>query len=162
MTPYCFRLFSLMLIYASSTSGYTPSTADCKNFTIPVSVTSDNYPWIAPRWTDNFGFVDFLSTASSRADAGFPSPLGDAVSRNGSYRIGATLCTPKQLNGNTNTVLLATHGLLWDRRHGGPNASCYEVSLTHNSYWNSPYKPDQYNLVQYATRKNIPSFFTIA
>ena len=55
-----------------TSSGYVPPGATCRDYTIPVNVTSLNYPWTGPRWTDNFNFIDFASAASSRTDAGSP------------------------------------------------------------------------------------------
>ena len=158
MTPYTAILLSSVLAFTSVTTAYTPPSANCKDFTIPVHVTSDNYPWTAPEWTDNYGLIDFVSTASSRPDAGFPSPLGVPTSQEGDYEISATFCTPKQSNAKTSIVLLATHGLLYDRRYLWIVMNL-KVSLTPASYWNSPYKPDQYNFVQYATQKGYSVFF---
>ncbi len=153
------RIFLPVFALTAISNGYIPPSASCKNLTIPVHVTSNNYPWTAPKWTDNFGLTDFVSTASSRVDAGFPSPFGTPVVQNGSYEISATLCVPKQSNAKTSTVLLATHGLAFDRRHGTLKASWWKSLLTRDSYWNSPYKPDQYNFVQYATQKGYSVFF---
>ena len=95
---------------------YVPPGAECEDYTIPITVTSNNYQWVGPQWKDDFGFIDFVSTASSRLDAGFPSPVGAFVSETASYAIAATFCTPKRPNDNSKTILLATHGLAFDRR----------------------------------------------
>ena len=96
--------------------GYVPSGAQCQDYAIPVTVTSLNYPWTAAKWTDNYGLIDFVSMASSRTDAGFPSPIGNPVNQTASYNIGATFCTPTNPNRKSGKVLLATHGLAFDRR----------------------------------------------
>ena len=83
---------------------------------IPVTTTSDNYPWVGPKWNDDFGFIDFASVASSRTDAGFPLPFGAPVSQTAKYMIGATFCTPTHAGKNSGKVLLASHGLGFDRR----------------------------------------------
>lgn len=102
---------------APTSSGYVPPGAKCQDYSIPVTVTSLNYPWVAPKWTDNFGFIDFASTATSRTDAGFPPPIGAPVNETARYDIGATFCTPTgKANANAGKVLLATHGLGFDRR----------------------------------------------
>ncbi len=114
-----FLLTTLSTTYAAPTSsGYVPPGAKCQDYFIPVDVASLNYPWVAPKWTDNFGFIDFLSVATSRTDAGFPPPIGAAVNETARYNIGATFCTPTgKSNANAGKVLLATHGLGFDRRY---------------------------------------------
>jgi len=121
---------------------YVPPGAQCQDYTIPVKVTSDNFPWVGPTWTDNFGMINFASAASSRTDAGFPAPVGAPVAETASYEIGATFCTPKDPNKNSRTILLATHGLGFDR-----------------SYWNPSFKPSEYNFVQYAIARGYSVFF---
>lgn len=98
--------------------GYVPKGADCLDSIIPVTVTSKNRPWIAPKWKNNFEFIDFLSSASSRPSAGFPAPVGNPVKQTGSYKIGATFCTPQKPGNHSDTVIVATHGLGFDRRYG--------------------------------------------
>lgn len=67
-------------------AGYVPKGANCLDFIIPVTVTWNNRPWIAPKWENNLEFVDFLSSASSRPSAGFPAPVG-INSRRGATRL---------------------------------------------------------------------------
>lgn len=102
-----------------SYAGYVPKGANCLDSIIHVTVTSNNQPWIAPKWKNNFEFIDFLSSASSRPSADFLAPVGNnTVKQTGSYQIGATFCTPQKPVGNqSNTVLVATHGLGFDRRY---------------------------------------------
>ena len=114
-------LFILLLtiLAVAKASGYVPAGAKCRDFMIPVNVTSLNYPWIAPKWTDDFGFIDFASIATSRTDYITPPPIGAPVLETADYTIGATFCTPKgKPNANAGKVLLATHGLGFDRRYG--------------------------------------------
>lgn len=107
--------FSVLVATAWSTT-FTPKGAKCQDYTIPVTITSENRPWIGPRWTDNYGFIDFLSIASSRQSAGFPSPVGNPVNQTASYNISAAFCTPDKPGKRSKTVLLATHGLGFDKR----------------------------------------------
>lgn len=119
------------LAIAFPSAGYVPKGADCLDFIIPVTVTSNNRLWIAPKWENNLEFIDFLSTASSRPSAGFPAPVGNnSVNQTGSYEIGATFCTPQTTptpgNDSDNTVIIATHGLGFDRRYvvNFPDPAC--------------------------------------
>lgn len=109
-------LSSLALSSAIQTA-YIPEGAICHDYTIPVTVASNNRPWNGPKWEDDYGFIDFLSSASTRLSAGVPFPLGDPVKQTATYDISATFCTPKKQGENSKTVLLATHGLGFDRRH---------------------------------------------
>lgn len=95
---------------------YTPANANCIDYDIPVSVSTKGVNWIAPKWTDNAGLIDFVSLTSSRSSANFSSPVGGSVDLNGQYIISGTFCSPQtnaEISGN---VLLATHGLGYDRR----------------------------------------------
>ena len=109
-------LISILTKANATSRAYVPLGALCRDFTIPVKVESENFPWIAPKWTDDFDFIDFASTASSRRDAGFPPPIGPPASQTANYEISATFCTPKASGKKAKTVLLATHGLAFDRR----------------------------------------------
>ena len=121
---------------------YAPEGGSCHDYDIPINIGSENFPWIAPKWTDNLGFVDLLSAGATRTTANFPLPLGAPVHQTAAYRISATFCTPKKQGKHAKTVLLATHGLGFDR-----------------SYWNSPYKPEKYNFAEYALDRGYSIFF---
>lgn len=110
-----FALFALAAASCTYKTAFVPKGAKCQEYTIPVTVTSENRPWIGPRWKDNYELVDFASTSSTRQDAGFPLPVGEPVNQTGSYNIAATFCTPKRPGEHSKTVLLAIHGLGLDR-----------------------------------------------
>lgn len=112
-----FALFFLVVVWSTSNVTFVPKGAICQDYTIPLTVTSQNRPWIGPRWTDNYGFIDFLSTAATRQSAGFPSPVDDPINnQTASYTISATFCSPETAGEHSKTVLLATHGLGFDRK----------------------------------------------
>lgn len=155
-------LRSLFILLSTCLAGYVPEGAKCQDYTIPVNVTSLNYPWTAPKWTDNFGFIDFASIATSRTDYDSQSPIGVPVLETAGYSIDATFCTPKgKPNTNAGKVLLASHGLGFDRRYGNAPypRKCCEVLTYDASYWNSAYKPDEYNFVRYAIQRGYSVFF---
>lgn len=115
ITTFLLTVLSITSAWPTS-SGYVPPGAKCQDYSIPVNVASLNYPWTGPKWTNNYGFIDFASAASSRTDDGFPSPLGNPINETASYSIGATFCTPTGTpTANAGSVLLATHGLAFDR-----------------------------------------------
>ncbi|KAH8656684.1 Alpha/Beta hydrolase protein [Tricladium varicosporioides] len=72
----------------------------------------------------------------------YPTVLEGPKTENATYKIAASFCTPKVKTGKEKTVILATHGI-------GPA----------RSHWNSPYKPDDYNFVQWATTQGYSVFF---
>lgn len=96
---------------------YTPVNANCHDYTIPVTLTSENYQWTGPRWNDNYEFIDFLTVASFRPSLGLPLPFGNLTEETGSYKIAGTFCAPKKRGPKSKTILLATHGLGCDRKY---------------------------------------------
>ncbi|KAN0104869.1 alpha/beta-hydrolase [Hyaloscypha variabilis] len=143
---------SLLLLILAGTLGkvgagtipqtYTPTNANCIDYDIPVSVSTKGINWIAPKWTNNTGLIDFVSLTSSRSPANFSSPVGGSVDLNGEYTISATFCSPKTTAEKSGNILLATHGIGYDRR-----------------YWNSAFQPENYNFAQYATSQGYSIFF---
>ncbi|KAK2813287.1 hypothetical protein FQN50_000601 [Emmonsiellopsis sp. PD_5] len=122
---------------------YHPPNANCVDYTIPVSVSTDILTFNGTKWDDNFGLIDFVSVASSREDAGFPSPIGAPEPYKGDLEIAGTFCSPKEYGKpGGRTVLLATHGLGFER-----------------GYWNSAYDPKEYNFVEHAIGDGYSVFF---
>jgi hypothetical protein len=117
---------SLILLLLAGTLGkvgaaaipdtYTPTNANCIDYDIPVSVSTEGINFVAPKWTDNAGLIDFVSLSSSRSSANFPSPINGTVELNGQYTISGTFCSAKTNTGKSGNVLLATHGLGYDKR----------------------------------------------
>lgn len=148
-----------------ATADYVPKGANCVDSIIPVTVSSNNRPWIAPKWKNNYELIDFLSSATSRPSAGFPAPVGNnTVKQTLSYEIGATFCTPQKPGNHSNTVLVATHGLGFDRRYDyytllSGNMKSRKLSLIITSYWNFPYEPENYNFAEFAINKGYSIFF---
>jgi hypothetical protein len=95
---------------------YIPFNANCIDYDIPVSVSTKGINWVAPKWTNNTGLIDFVSITSSRSSANFSSAVGGSVELSGQYKISATFCSPKTNTENSKKVLLATHGLGYDSR----------------------------------------------
>ncbi|KAF7555103.1 hypothetical protein G7Z17_g2455 [Cylindrodendrum hubeiense] len=122
------------------TQSYYPPGADCWEYKVPVTVTSENLVFDFPDWTDDYALEDFLALVTTRASAGYPSPVVGTKNETASYTIAASFCTPKV--GSKKTVILATHGI------GQPR-----------SHWNSAYKPDEYNFVQYAINNGYSVWF---
>lgn len=107
------------LIHKSSTpsdTSYTPPNANCVDYEVPVTLSTQGFSFVAPKWTDDFGLIDFVSVASSRTIANSSAPISGPVNLEGNYSISATFCSPKTKNSTSSTVLLLTHGGGYDGR----------------------------------------------
>ncbi|KAH6961971.1 Alpha/Beta hydrolase protein [Ilyonectria sp. MPI-CAGE-AT-0026] len=123
------------------TQPYYPPEADCWEYKVPVTVTSENLVFDFPDWKDDYALQDFLTAVTTRASAGYPSPVIGTKNETASYTLAASFCTPKSKD-KKKTVILATHGI------GQPR-----------SHWNSAYQPDQYNFVQHAIKNGYSVWF---
>lgn len=128
--------------FESLQQSYYPPNADCVDYMIPVDIVSSNYEFNFTKWDSDYDLEDFLSIATTRAGANYPSVLSGPKVENATYRIAASVCSPKTKTGKAKTVLLATHGI-------GPA----------RSHWNSPFRPDEYNFVQWAVKEGYSVFF---
>ncbi|KAK7415045.1 hypothetical protein QQX98_006183 [Neonectria punicea] len=117
--------------YIALTQPYYPPEADCWEYKVPVTVTSENLVFDFSDWKDDYALQDFLTAVTTRASAGYPSPIVGTKNKTAIYTIAASFCTPKK--GNESTVILATHGIGQSRTH-----------------WNPAYQPEEYNFVQHA------------
>ena len=135
----------IVLLLARPILGYAqyyPPAADCVEYTIPVNIETHSPVLNATRWNTQYDLEDFLEVVISRAGAGYPSPLSEDRPQTESFQIAASFCTPKNQTTKSKTVLVATHGI-------GPG----------RDHWNSAYKPDEYNFVQYAIQQGYSVFF---
>lgn len=125
------------------TQPYYPPNADCIEYTVPVPVEADVLPFNFTKWSTDDEFTNFLALATTRSSAGYP-PVFDAnpVREKATYQIAASFCTPKVKNGKEKTIILATHGIGPGRQH-----------------WNSAYRPEEYNFVQWAISKGYSVWF---
>jgi hypothetical protein len=91
-------------------------TKTCKSFKIPVSVNSTELVYALPPFQSDFDVADFLATAGGRSAPDLSSLFSGTKNVSATYEIGATFCTPAQgKGGHKDTVLIATHGLGFDR-----------------------------------------------
>ncbi|RSM19446.1 hypothetical protein CDV31_001606 [Fusarium ambrosium] len=123
------------------TQPYYPPTADCWEYKVPVTITSENLVFDFPDWKDDYALQDFLTAATTRASAGYPSPITGTKNETETFTLAASFCTPKKSH-KKKTVILATHGIGQARTH-----------------WNSAYEPDKYNFVQHAISQGYSVWF---
>ncbi|KAJ4113825.1 hypothetical protein NW765_011432 [Fusarium oxysporum] len=62
---------------AQLTQPYYPPNADCWEYKVPVTVTSENVVFDFPDWEDDYALQDFLTAATTRDSARYPSPIPD-------------------------------------------------------------------------------------
>ncbi|KAI8654088.1 hypothetical protein LRP88_01875 [Fusarium phalaenopsidis] len=123
------------------TQPYYPPTADCWEYKVPVTITSENLIFDFPNWKDDYALQDFLTAATTRASAGYPSPITGTKNETETFTLAASFCTPKK-SSKKKTIILATHGIGQARTH-----------------WNSAYEPDKYNFVQHAISQGYSVWF---
>lgn len=132
------------LQHASTVSASDAKT--CYDYEIPVEVTAPYYKFIYSHWRDNLQLTDFIASAISRnaPTALTPFLFAKPVNKTSKYTISATFCSPEAdyAAANTETVLLATHGIGFDK-----------------TYWDSAFDPAKYNFVDYALAQGYPVFF---
>ena len=91
-------------------------TRYCQNYDIPVNITSENLIYGLPKFVNNFDLVDLVTDLGTRNTTPTHSPFAGVVTQAASYTIAATFCTSSDPASAANrTVLLATHGLAFDR-----------------------------------------------
>lgn len=86
----------------------------CVQYNISVKPTSQNFAF-TNQFQNNYDVVDFISNAVSRTGATF-NPFSGKHNVTASYEISATFCTPRAEGRHKRTVILASHGLGFDRR----------------------------------------------
>lgn len=120
---------------------YYPLTADCVEYQIPVTITSNNLVFNITKWDDDYALQDFLTAITTRPSAGYPGFVAGEKEETETFKIAASFCTPKNTQ-KKKTVIIATHGIGQARSH-----------------WNSQREPEKYNFVQHAISKGYSVFF---
>ncbi|EPE35617.1 alpha/beta-Hydrolase [Glarea lozoyensis ATCC 20868] len=112
----------------------------CREYTLPVDVTSINYIWGLPQLHTNYDAATFNSKLG-RWDANVTlNPISGGAQVSASYQISGTFCAP--VRGGNGIVLVATHGFGFDR-----------------SYWNPEIQPEKYSFVDHAISKGYSIFY---
>jgi hypothetical protein len=127
-----------------------PSNGHCKDYTIANTVTSNNQVWTYPKFSNNYDVAAHLfnTTQSYRTDAASGTigynPFGAKPKEvTAKYTLEGTFCRPKEeKGGKEKTVLVATHGLGYDRR-----------------YWASSFQPEKYSFARAALEEGYSVFY---
>ena len=109
------RINLLAISFGSIISGITAKS--CQDYKIPVTITTENLIFGLPPFQDDFDVADYIDTISSRSAP--ESFFSGSVNETASYTIAARFCTPGrgEQASHKSTVLIATHGLNFDRRY---------------------------------------------
>jgi hypothetical protein len=109
-------LTSVVLLFSlgfAAASPITP-TKSCKDYKIPLTVSSFDYTWGLPPNENNYD-ITTITTNIARWDANVTlNPISGASPVTIQYEILGTFCSPS--GGGDGTVLIATHGFGFDRR----------------------------------------------
>lgn len=127
-------------VTSSLTQPYYPPSANCLEFKVPVTITSENLVFNITEWNDDYALQDFLTLVTTRDGTDIPSPVVGTKNETATYTIAASFCTPKEYS--KKTIILATHGIGQPRTH-----------------WNSAFEPDKYNFVQHAISQGYSVWF---
>src|SRR5262249_7765321 len=100
-----------------------PSNGICTDYTITTTITAENSIYAYTKFRDNYDVAASLSNISQSfrqtpeaGSIGF-NPFSQAKNITGTYNLAATFCRPKvEKSGKEKTVLVATHGVGYDRR----------------------------------------------
>ncbi|KAF2496778.1 alpha/beta-hydrolase [Lophium mytilinum] len=121
-----------------------PPNGVCVDYTVKQEITSTNYIWALEKFKSNFDTIDFITDIARKdSKTAFHPVRSNTKNETKTYEVSATFCSPKKATaGKVNTVLLATHGLGYDRR-----------------YWASSWKPEDYSFADFALDKGYSVFF---
>ncbi|KAF2187680.1 alpha/beta-hydrolase [Zopfia rhizophila CBS 207.26] len=120
-----------------------PPNGICEDHTVKEEVTSTDFVWGIDKFKDNYDVAAFLTNVARKDSSKVFNPFSGTKNVTKKYEVSGTFCTPKvKKDGKETTVLLATHGLGYDRR-----------------YWASSYMPEEYSFVDYALANGYSVFY---
>jgi hypothetical protein len=94
-----------------------PKNGVCTDYTVKETVSYPEIQWVHPHFTDNHDLVAFSANVSRKGGLGADQPFGNTKNVTKTFEIASTFCKPAgKKNGHETTVLVATHGLGFDRR----------------------------------------------
>lgn len=92
----------------------------CEDFKIPVTITSENFIFGLDHFTNQLDVANWVATATNRNPTIKKTVTPRTVNVTASYTIGATFCQPAPGKKSNKVVLLATHGIGFDKSYWGP------------------------------------------
>ncbi|CAD6583989.1 MAG: hypothetical protein TREMPRED_003709 [Tremellales sp. Tagirdzhanova-0007] len=127
-------------VASNSTLLRNPRDATCYDVILPISFEVNGYEWIRPRWTNDYEMIDYIGVEASRRPYN-KSQIVQSSTIGGNYSISGTFCIPNKVGSKASTVILATHGLWYDR-----------------NYWSLPFETETYNFADRAIAQGYSLF----
>jgi hypothetical protein len=153
-------LSSVIVLLTLSFAAADPitSTKCCKDYKIPLNVSSLDYTWVLPPNENNYD-VTTVTKNIARWDANVTlNPISGASPVTIQYEISGTFCSPQ--GGGDGAVLIATHGFGFDRRSVLPaNSNRSNLMFELCSYWDPAIEPENYSFVDYVVAKGYSVFY---
>lgn len=112
------RACSFLLLVSPDAVLIASGDARCQDHTFTVSVRSTDLVYALPELKDDFDVAELGFQVARRDLATAVTPFNGTIERNGTYEISGTFCAPRHASPDARekTVLLASHGLHFDRR----------------------------------------------
>jgi len=107
----------LLFTTASQATEFGTSTKVCHEYSIPVTAKNPALIGGYKRFTSDYDLVDFVNNLSGRTRDPAVNVVIDSENRTATYKIGATICSPRKRSSKQKTILLASHGIGYDRRY---------------------------------------------
>ncbi|KAL3420634.1 hypothetical protein PVAG01_07079 [Phlyctema vagabunda] len=137
------RSISLLWFASQGTSRtFESSQRTCHNYSIPVNVTNVALVASYEPFTSNYDVVNFANGLAGREGGASLNLFSGQATKTGIYDIGATICSPNTQSENETTIIVASHGLGYDRR-----------------YWDSGIEAANYSFVDFAISQGYTVFF---
>ncbi|PMD26058.1 alpha/beta-hydrolase [Hyaloscypha hepaticicola] len=133
-------LVSGVLPAQGATGPLVPVDKSCFNVTIPVTVTSTNFIYGLPKFSDNLDITALTIELNTRGVFASLNPFAGTQNETATYHVSGTFCGPS--SNKASTLLLATHGASLDRY-----------------YWDFQYEPSCYSFVDFAVSKGYSVFY---
>jgi hypothetical protein len=94
-----------------------PSNGICTDYTITEEVSFNNLIWGLPEFKSSYDVAGFLFNQTRKDAINVLRPFAGSENVTKTFTLSGTFCTPSHpTGGRESTVLLATHGLWYDRR----------------------------------------------
>ena len=114
----CISMSTSLFLFTSRVSSHSTESKFriCHDYSIPVNVSITALEASYDRFTSNYNVVDFSNGLAGRTGATALHLFSGPTQVTGAYTIGATICSPGNHTEKEKTILLASHGLGYDRR----------------------------------------------
>jgi hypothetical protein len=136
-----------------------PANGICEDYTITQVITAPLPVFGRAPFENNLDVAEWLTNQTRLSTDGYtPTAFTGFKNATRSYTTSGTFCSPKELKGGKETtVLVATHGVMYDSR--SVSWSYCRKRADPSRYWASSFKPEEYNFVQHALNEGYSVFY---